>query len=237
MSDASEPLVQVRGLCGGYGSGRVLFDVDLDIPSVGVVAVVGRNGGGKTTLLRTLLGYQKATAGSIVYAGRDIGRTSPSALARLGVGYVPQENVVFPTLSVRDNLRLGLLAVPRAQRQGLDEVLALFPKLAGRLDQQAGTMSGGERKMVGMARALLGRPRLLVMDEPTEGVWHGVVEEMLQRLESFAEQAAVLLVEQNLEFALALALHVVVLERGKVVLSGPAAELRDSPALREHVAL
>jgi branched-chain amino acid transport system ATP-binding protein len=237
VSDAGEPLVQVRGLCGGYGSGRVLFDVDLDIPSVGVVAVVGRNGGGKTTLLRTLLGYQKATAGSIVYAGRDIGRTSPSALARLGVGYVPQENVVFPTLSVRDNLRLGLLAVPRAQRQGLDEVLALFPKLAGRLDQQAGTMSGGERKMVGMARALLGRPRLLVMDEPTEGVWHGVVEEMLQRLESFAEQAAVLLVEQNLEFALALALHVVVLERGKVVLSGPAAELRDSPALREHVAL
>jgi branched-chain amino acid transport system ATP-binding protein len=232
----SEPLLSVRELAGGYGASQVLFGVSLDVPERGAVAVLGRNGAGKTTLLRTLLGYLPPSAGAVRLRGDDVTGVAPARLVRLGVGYMPQDQVVFPTLSVDENLRLGLQALPKRDRGSTAEAYELFPKLADRRRQQAGTMSGGERKMLGLARALLGRPRLLVLDEPTEGVWHGVVEEILQALRRYAAEAAVLIVEQHLDLAMDLAGSAVVLQRGEVVMQGAPRELRDDPQLLRYLA-
>jgi branched-chain amino acid transport system ATP-binding protein len=232
----SEPLLSVRELAGGYGASQVLFGVSLDVPERGAVAVLGRNGAGKTTLLRTLLGYLPPSAGAVRLRGDDVTGIAPARLVRLGVGYMPQDQVVFPTLSVDENLRLGLQALPKRDRGSTAEAYELFPKLADRRRQQAGTMSGGERKMLGLARALLGRPRLLVLDEPTEGVWHGVVEEILQALRRYAAEAAVLIVEQHLDLAMDLAGSAVVLQRGEVVMQGAPKELRDDPQLLRYLA-
>jgi branched-chain amino acid transport system ATP-binding protein len=209
--------MSVTGLTGGYGTGQVLFDVSFAIPSTGTTAVLGRNGAGKTTLLRTVLGYQEPTGGEVSFDGEVVTGTSPARMVGLGIGYVPQDRVVFPTLTVEENLRLGAQSLPRGERGSIDAAFELFPKLAARRRQTAGTMSGGERKVLGVARAMLGRPRLLVLDEPTEGVWHGVVDEMLGALRRVAHEAAVLLVEQHLDFAVALADQVLVLQRGEVV--------------------
>jgi branched-chain amino acid transport system ATP-binding protein len=200
---------------------------------VGTVAIVGRNGAGKTTLLRTLMGYNRPTAGRVILDGTDVTGQAPASLVRRGVGYVPQEQGVFASLTVRENLLLGLRAGPKGSLAKIEEAFELFPKLAIRVDQQAGTMSGGERKMLAIARALFARPRLLIMDEPTEGVWQGVVDEIQVALSRFALGAAVLLVEQHLQFALDLADCVVVLDRGQVVLSGPRGAIeRDELAHR-----
>jgi branched-chain amino acid transport system ATP-binding protein len=231
----SEPLLRVDHLAGGYGPSQVLFGISFVVPEHGVVAVLGRNGAGKTTLLRTLLGYLKPTDGAVYLRGENITGVAPARLARRGIGYMPQERVVFPRLTVDDNLRLGLHA--SAKKGGSAETAyELFPKLAERRRQQAGTLSGGERKMLGLARTLLGRPKLLVLDEPTEGVWHGVVEEILDALRHFAGEAAVLLVEQHLQLALELAKTAVVLQRGEVVLQGPVNELRADAKLLTHLA-
>jgi branched-chain amino acid transport system ATP-binding protein len=232
----SEPLLAVRELAGGYGASQVLFGVSLDVPERGAVAILGRNGAGKTTLLRTLLGYLPPSAGAVRLRGEDVTGIAPARLVRLGVGYMPQDQVVFPTLSVDENLRLGLQALPKRDRGSTAEAYELFPKLADRRRQQAGTMSGGERKMLGLARALLGRPRLLVLDEPTEGVWHGVVDEILQALRRYAADSAVLIVEQHLDLAMDLAGSAVVLQRGEVVMQGAPQELREDPQLLRYLA-
>jgi branched-chain amino acid transport system ATP-binding protein len=232
----SESLLSVQDLAGGYGASQVLFGVSLDVPSQGAVAVLGRNGAGKTTLLRTLLGYLPPSGGSVRLRGDEITGIAPAKLVRMGVGYMPQDQVVFPTLSVDENLQLGLQALPKAERGSTAEAYELFPKLADRRRQQAGTMSGGERKMLGLARALLGRPRLLVLDEPTEGVWHGVVDEILQALRRYAAGAAVLIVEQHLDLAMDLAASAVVLQRGEIVMRGAPQELRDDPQLLRYLA-
>jgi branched-chain amino acid transport system ATP-binding protein len=232
----SEPLLHVSGLAGGYGASQVLFGVSLEVPEQGAVAVLGRNGAGKTTLLRTLLGYLPPTDGSVRLRGEDVTGITPARLVRMGVGYMPQDQVVFGTLSVDENLQLGLQALPKRDRGSTSEAYELFPKLADRRRQQAGTMSGGERKMLGLARALLGRPRLLVLDEPTEGVWHGVVEEILAALRRYAAESAVLIVEQHLDLAMELAGSAVVLQRGEVVMQGAPQQLRDDPQLLRYLA-
>src|SRR5690606_26170048 len=140
----------------------------------GAIAVLGRNGAGKSTLLKTLAGELSPMSGAIRFEGVSIGATSTEARARAGIGYVPQDDAVFAGLSVRENLLLG--AIRQRDKTGVDEVLAVFPKLGKRLSQTAGTLSGGERKMLAIGRALLGRPKLLMLDEPTEGVWIGVIE-------------------------------------------------------------
>jgi urea transport system ATP-binding protein len=232
----SEPLLRVEDLCGGYGASQVLFGVSFAVPATGALAVLGRNGAGKTTLLRTLLGYLPPKSGSVRLGDEEVTGLAPAHLIRRRMGYMPQDQVVFPTLTVQENLELGLQPLPKRDRGPVDGAYELFPKLAARKRQQAGTLSGGERKMLGLARALLARPRLLVLDEPTEGVWHGVVDEILGALRRYAADAAVLIVEQHLDLALELAEHAVVLQRGEVVLRGARDELRANDRLSTFLA-
>jgi branched-chain amino acid transport system ATP-binding protein len=226
--DAS--LLATEGLCTYYGTSQVLIDVSLKVPSRGGVAILGRNGAGKTTLLKTLAGDLLPARGSVRFDGRDVARMPTERRMRLGIGYVPQEQGVFGRLSVRENLVIGAMTDPRGKER-IGEMLALFPMLAKRLSQQAGTLSGGERKMLAISRALLGKPSLLMLDEPTEGVWHGVVEEIAARLEQLAKTIAVVIVEQHIKMALHVSQYCYVMDRGQIVLEGPSAEIRDDPEL------
>jgi branched-chain amino acid transport system ATP-binding protein len=226
--------LDIRHLDTGYKRSQVLFDVTLGIPWRGGVAVLGRNGAGKTTLMKTIVGELPAWKGEIVLDGRDITRSPTEQRIRGGIGYVPQEHSVFARLSVRDNLAVGSLNTKNAS--AVDRVLAIFPKLAQRLDQPAGTLSGGERKMLAIGRAMLGEPRLLLLDEPTEGVWIGVIEEITERLIELASEIAVIVVEQHLDLALRVADYAYVLDRGRVALQGPANDVRNSPDLVRYLA-
>jgi branched-chain amino acid transport system ATP-binding protein len=223
-----EIVLQVDALCGGYGRSQVLFDVSLAVPRIGAVSIVGLNGAGKTTLLRHLMGELRRTSGEVTLDGTSIdAATLPSTITRRGVAYVPQDNPVFSGLTVRENLKLGAMSAPKARRGSYDTALEIFPKLGERLDQVAGTMSGGERKMLAIARALLGEPHLLVMDEPTEGVWAGVVEQIGDRLADLATRMALLVVEQNLGLVLRISDRIVVLDRGVVVVDEARAEMSE----------
>jgi branched-chain amino acid transport system ATP-binding protein len=230
---SGRPLLEVSNLSAGYGRSQVLFDVGLRVPQTGAVAVLGRNGAGKTTLLKTIIGELPAMTGRAALGGHDIIGLRTEQRVRRGLGYVPQEHAVFAKLSVRDNLAVGGL---RQGDQGLGDVLTLFPKLGERLGQAAGTLSGGERKMLAMARALLQQPRVLLLDEPTEGVWIGVIQEITSRLKQLVREMAVVLVEQHLELALEVADYAYVLDRGRVALEGPARAIRDDPRLLQILA-
>jgi branched-chain amino acid transport system ATP-binding protein len=186
------PLLAVHGLSTYCGSSQVLFDVGLALSRRGGVAILGRNGAGKTTLMKSIVGELRPRAGRIEFDGRDHTRTPTEQRVRGGLGYVPQEHAVFGTLTVRENLRIGAMGAGDAA--DIDGVLDLFPKLGQRLDQPAGTLSGGERKMLAMGRALLARPKLLLLDEPTEGVWVGVIGEIEQRLMELAGEISLLIV-------------------------------------------
>jgi branched-chain amino acid transport system ATP-binding protein len=227
-------LLTVHGVSTYYGHSQVLFDVDLVAGHRGGVAVLGRNGAGKTTLLRTIAGELIPRRGHIDFAGRDGTRMPTEQRVRRGLGYVPQEHAVFGRLSVRENLAVG--ATTRREPGAIDEVLTLFPKLAQRLSQRAGTLSGGERKMLAVGRALLSRPKLLLLDEPTEGVWVGVIEEVAARLTELASRIALVVVEQHLELALRVCDYAYVLDRGRVALEGPSASIRNDPRLLRYLA-
>lgn len=229
-----QQFLDIRHVDAGYGRSQVLFDVNLGIPWRGGVAVLGRNGAGKTTLMKTIVGELTPSKGELVFDGRDIGRSRTEQRVRMGIGYVPQEHAVFAKLSVRDNLAVGSLL--NRDPTAVERVLSIFPKLGQRLDQPAGTLSGGERKMLAIARAMLGDPKLLLLDEPTEGVWVGVIEEITERLIELAREIAVLIVEQHLDLALRVASYAYVLDRGRVALQGAAAEVRNAPELLRYLA-
>jgi branched-chain amino acid transport system ATP-binding protein len=231
----SEPtFLQVRELCVSYGRSQVLFDVTLAAPKHGAVAVLGRNGAGKTTLLKTIVGELTARSGTIALDLEDITRLPTERRIRLGLGYVPQEHSVFGQLTVRENLEVAALL--NGDRSRIDQVLAWFPRLSTRLAQPAGTLSGGERKMLAIGRAILSRPKLLLLDEPTEGVWAGVIEDIAERLRALIKDVAVVIVEQNLELALDLADYAYVLDRGRVALEGRASAVRHDPKLLQLLA-
>lgn len=227
-------LLDVKDLSAGYGRSQVLFGVNMHVPQQGGVAVLGRNGAGKTTLLKAIVGELALGGGSINLDNGDIGSLATEQRIRRGIGYVPQEHSVFARLSVRDNLAIGMIA--SRERDALDRVLTIFPKLGQRFGQAAGTLSGGERKMLAIARAMLPKPRLLLLDEPTEGVWIGVVEEITERLIDLARDIAVVVVEQHLDLALRVASQAYVLDRGAVALAGPSSEVRDDPRLLKYLA-
>jgi branched-chain amino acid transport system ATP-binding protein len=226
--------LDVTDLDAGYGRSQVLFGVNMHVPWRGGVAVLGRNGAGKTTLMKAIVGELPLRGGTVSLDAREVGKLPTEQRIRLGIGYVPQEHAVFARLSVRDNLAVGMLAT--RDRSALDRVLAIFPKLGQRFGQAAGTLSGGERKMLAIARALLSDPRVLLLDEPTEGVWIGVVEEITERLIDLAKEIAVIVVEQHLDLALRVASQAYVLDRGRVALSGPSQDLRNDPRLLTYLA-
>jgi branched-chain amino acid transport system ATP-binding protein len=230
----SEPLLIVTKLNAGYGRSQVLFDMRINAPAQGAVAVLGRNGAGKSTLLKTIAGELPPMSGSIMFDGSDASSESTERRARRGIGFVPQEDAIFGRLTVRENLLLG--ATNQPNYDGLGEVLDFFPKLEQRLYQTAATLSGGERKMLAISRALLGRPRLLLLDEPTEGVWIGVIEEIADRLAVLARQMSIVLVEQHVHLALRIASYAYVMDRGSVALEGPAEQVRDDPKLLRYLA-
>lgn len=227
MSD-KEHILQVRDLTAGYGDSPVLFGINMACPLKGAVAVLGRNGAGKTTLMKTLIGEIKPNSGAIEFAGLEQQNESTEKRVRNGMGYVPQEQSIFTSLTVRENLTLGGIS---QRNSNPDMVLDFFPKLGKRLNQKAGTLSGGERKMLAVGRALLGNPKLLMLDEPTEGVWIGVVEEIAERLEKLAKEISIIIVEQDLKLALRVAQYVYVMDRGVMALQGPSEEIENDPQL------
>ena len=226
--------LDIRDLDAGYGRSQVLFGVNLTVPWRGGVAILGRNGAGKTTLMKAIVGELPLLGGSVSLDARSVGQLPTEQRIRLGLGYVPQEHSVFGRLSVRDNLAVG--ALTNRDSQAVNRVLEIFPKLGQRMDQVAGTLSGGERKMLAVARALLSEPRVLLLDEPTEGVWIGVIEEITERLILLAREIAVVIVEQHLDLALRVADRAFVLDRGRVAITGSAQEVRDDPRLLQYLA-
>ncbi|MBR1153055.1 ABC transporter ATP-binding protein [Bradyrhizobium sp. JYMT SZCCT0428] len=226
--------LNIQSVDAGYGRSQVLFGVSMAVPWRGGVAILGRNGAGKTTLMKAIVGELPLLGGAVSLDGRSVGALPTEQRIRLGVGYVPQEHSVFGRLSVRDNLAVG--ALTNRDSQAVNRVLEIFPKLGQRMDQVAGTLSGGERKMLAIGRALLSNPRVLLLDEPTEGVWIGVIEEITERLILLAKDIAIVIVEQHLDLALRVADRAFVLDRGRVALSGSAQQVRDDPRLLQYLA-
>ncbi|MCG6207912.1 ABC transporter ATP-binding protein [Rhodopseudomonas sp. HC1] len=226
--------LDVRDLDAGYGRSQVLFGVSMQAPWRGGVAILGRNGAGKTTLMKAIMGELPVKRGQVSLDARDVTKLPTEQRIRAGFGYVPQDHPVFARLSIRDNLAVG--ALTNKDSRAVDRVLEMFPKLGQRLDQAAGTLSGGERKMLAIGRALLSDPRVLLLDEPTEGVWIGVIEEITDRLVALAKDIAVIIVEQHLDLALRVADRAYVLDRGRVALTGTAEEVRNDPRLLQYLA-
>jgi len=231
-------MLEVRDISLNYGAARVLKSVSLDAQQGKITCVMGRNGVGKTSLLRAIVGLHPLSGGTIRFAGQDIANLSASERARRGIGYVPQGREIFPLLSVRENLETGYAPLKRAQRTIPDEVFTLFPVLRKMLGRRGGDLSGGQQQQLAIARALVMRPRVLVLDEPTEGIQPSIIKDIgraISYLRGLGEMAIVL-VEQYLDFASELGDHFVVMERGSIVHACDRANL-DEGALRRAMAL
>jgi branched-chain amino acid transport system ATP-binding protein len=228
-------VLRVEGLSSHYGRIPALSGVDLHIDRGELVALVGANGAGKTTLLRALSGVQHVSGGRVLFEGADITRAPSDRRVRLGIVQVPEGRQVFGPLSVEDNLRLGAFVRTRAEaREEIERVYALFPVLKGKRAQASGTLSGGQQQMLAMGRALMARPRLLLLDEPSMGLAPRLVEEVFACITALRPAATtVFLVDQNARAALRVADRGYVLETGRVVLSGPATELLANDRVKE----
>jgi branched-chain amino acid transport system ATP-binding protein len=229
--------LSVSGLSASYGAVAVLHEVSLEVRPGEIVCVIGGNGAGKTTLLKTIAGIVRPAAGRVLAHGLDIGGRPSWWVARHGITLVPEGRGVFADQSVRDNLMLGALARPQARdaaaiRADLDGALSLFPALAGKLELAAGSLSGGQQQMLAVARGLMARPRVLLLDEPSLGLAPILVREIFAAIERLrGEGVTVLLVEQMAAQALALADRAYVLERGRITLEGAAQDVRSNPAV------
>jgi len=214
-----------------YGEVHILRDVSLSLRPGEILGLFGRNGAGKTTTLRTLMGFVKPTSGSIKLDGQELTALRPHDIPKLGIGYVPQGRGLFTFCTVEENLRIGLL-LRRSGKETLDWVLDLFPVLKERLRQQAGTLSGGEQQMLATARALCSAPRLLLMDEPGEGLMPALVKRLLETISTLkVRQVGVLLVEQKIDAALKVADRVALMENGSIRHQSTPAELASTPEI------
>ncbi len=225
----------VEALEAGYGKAQVLFGVTLEVAEGELVALLGANGAGKTTTLRAVSGLLRPWGGRVRLDGVDLRPLSPARRARMGLGHVPEGRQLFPRMSVEENLILGAAFLAWARREeSLRVVFDLFPRLAERRRQPAGTLSGGEQQMLAIARALMGNPRILLVDEPSLGLAPRLAEEVLAALQAVCrEGVGVLLVEQNVALSLEVAERGYVMEHGRIVLEGPAAALRADPRVQQ----
>jgi branched-chain amino acid transport system ATP-binding protein len=228
-------VLEVKNLTTSYQGLIAISDVSFEVGKGEIVTVAGANGAGKSTLLKTIAGMERPRQGAITFDGRRIDGEPPHAITARGIAFVPENRRLFPRLSVRDNLRLGsYLYRNRDDREApLEQVFALFPVLKARLSQLAFTLSGGEQQMLGIGRALMTRPRLLMLDEPSQGIMPKLVDEIFEAIATIRESGVtVLLVEQRLSESLEIADSAVVLKTGRVTLRGKAAEIRNHPEIR-----
>ena len=227
MPDANGAALSVSGLRAGYGETVILEDVAFELPARGSLAVLGRNGVGKTTLLATIMGHTTLPAGRIVFDKESIEKKAVYARCRAGIGYVPQEREIFPSLSVEENLTVAR----RAGRWTLERVYDLFPRLAERRHHRGNQISGGEQQMLAIGRALMGNPAVLLMDEPLEGLAPIIIENLLLSLKRLLSEdaLAIVLVEQHAKVALQVTQDALVLSRGRVIHHGPSAALLAEP--------
>jgi branched-chain amino acid transport system ATP-binding protein len=230
-------MLSVTDLHARYGRIPILNGIRLEVAAGEFVGVLGHNGMGKTTLLKTLMGFVPARRGRIVFDGVDVTDEPAYTRARRGLGYVPQGREIFPGLSVRDNLRMGF--VGRGAEERMDEILQMFPRLTALLNRRGGALSGGEQQLLAIARCLAGSPRLILFDEPTEGIQPSIVEELVGLLQSLHRSRAltIVLVEQNLEFIAQLAQRVLLIQKGTILRERPAGELRQAALLSEFVGI
>jgi branched-chain amino acid transport system ATP-binding protein len=227
-------MLEVRNLVAGYGGADVLRGISLKVDAGEIVAVLGANGVGKTTLNRALSGLLRPSAGSISFLGQGIAGAKPPAIVEAGLIHVPEGRRIFPNMSVRDNLVLGSYRRGKPAREAnLERMFNLFPRLRERETQAAGTLSGGEQQMLAIGRGLMGEPKLLILDEPSLGLSPLLVEEMFTLIARIASEGlAVLLVEQNVVQSLELAARAYVMENGRIVVSGTSDEIAADPALK-----
>jgi len=230
--------LSVQQLEAGYGESVILRNVDIRVDAGQVVCLLGRNGVGKTTLMKTIMGVLKARRGTVRFRGADLTHKPPGARARSGIGYVPQGRDIFPHLTVYENLQLGLEAC-RAKRSAIpEEALEMFPALAAMFERKGGDLSGGQQQQLAIARALVAKPELLLLDEPTEGIQPSVVQNIRDVIRGIKRggRTAILLVEQSIDFVKSVADHYYVMDRGAIVASGPIGQL-DEAAVRNFLSV
>ena len=233
-------MLSIRELHAGYGATPILFGVSLDVQQGEAVALLGKNGMGKSTLMKAVMGFLKPSRGTIDLDGRALTGLTPHEIARLGVGFVPENRRVFPGLSVRENLDLGLSALSRRparlRAERLDLVFRHFPRLRERIDQPARTLSGGEQQMLAIARVMMAGAKIILMDEPTQGLAPALVRHIRDIVTELKRQGVtVLLVEQNARVALSVCDRGYIMEKGVIVFAGRSQELRESPVTREKL--
>ena len=227
-------MLAVRGLNAYYGKSHILQGVDLDVGAGEVVSLLGRNGVGRSTTVKAIIG-EVTPVGSIHFKGREIAGLPSYRIARLGLGYVPENRDIFPGLTVRQNLTLGLKGAKRPGRWRIADILAMFPNLAVRADTAAGVLSGGEKQMLAICRTLMGDPELIMIDEPTEGLAPLLVVKVAELISEIARRGvAILLVEQKLKIALEISARVYVMGHGAIVFEGTPGELKANAAIRRE---
>ncbi len=232
-------MLAVKDLRASYGRIPILVGIDLEIAGGEVVGILGHNGMGKTTLMKTLIGQVPATGGTIVFDGKDITRERAHRRVRRGLGYVPQGREIFPRLTVRENLRMAAVAASGKDESALDEVLADFPRLVPLLDREGGALSGGEQQILAIARCLCTRPRLMLLDEPTEGIQPSIIEQIADNLAALQRSRGLtmVLVEQNLDFVAALSSRVLLIQKGAIIRSLAPENLHDAEIVEEFVGI
>jgi branched-chain amino acid transport system ATP-binding protein len=230
-------MLEVSELAAGYGRIPILGGVSFSVARGEFVGILGHNGMGKTTLLRALMGYLPATAGRVVLEDTDITRAEPYRRARAGMGYVPQGRDIFPGLSVRDNLRMGTAGRPKDEDAAIGSALETFPRLKPLIDRPGGALSGGEQQLLAIARCLAGNPRLILLDEPTEGIQPSIIDEIAETLLGLRSKGGLtmILVEQNLDFIATLSERVLIIQKGVIVHSAEPGELHGHGLVNEFI--
>ncbi|HWK48016.1 MAG TPA: ATP-binding cassette domain-containing protein [Stellaceae bacterium] len=211
-------MLTVKGLHAAYGRVPILMGIDFSLEAGEYLGILGHNGMGKTTLMRTLMGSLKSTSGSVSFDGRDITRLETHERSKLGIGLVPQGREIFPNLTVHENLRVGLASAPKEDLTVIDQILTEFPRLLPLLDRRGGALSGGEQQLLALARCLCTKPRLILLDEPTEGIQPSIIEEIVETLLRLKTTHGItmILVEQNLDFITALSQRILTIQKGRI---------------------